>query len=105
MSPFLYNHCRVLFFLILHLYSWNNEAVTNTPELRFEVMGMWFKDFPGGPVVETLCFHCRSRGFSPWPGRQACCTGQPGANVVQDRLSLSFKITFRIWERVYATVI
>ena len=25
-------------------------------------------DFPGGPVVETLCFHCRGRGFDPWLG-------------------------------------
>ena len=23
-------------------------------------------DFPGGPVVETLCFHCRRHGFNPW---------------------------------------
>ena len=22
-------------------------------------------DFPGGPVVGTLCFHCRGRGFNP----------------------------------------
>ena len=24
------------------------------------------RDFPGGPVVKTLCFHCR--GFDPWSG-------------------------------------
>ena len=24
--------------------------------------------FPGGPVVKTLCFHCRGHGFSPWSG-------------------------------------
>ena len=29
--------------------------------------GGW--DFPGGPVVKTLCFHCRGRGFDPWGGR------------------------------------
>ena len=23
-------------------------------------------DFPGGPVVETRCFHCRGRGFDSW---------------------------------------
>ena len=23
---------------------------------------------PGGPVVRTLCFHCRGHGFSPWSG-------------------------------------
>ena len=25
-------------------------------------------DFPGGPVVKTLCFHCRGRRFDPWSG-------------------------------------
>ena len=27
-------------------------------------------DFPGGPVVKTLCFHCRRRRFDPWSGNQ-----------------------------------
>ena len=26
------------------------------------------RDFPGGPVVGTPCFHCRGRGFKPWSG-------------------------------------
>ena len=26
------------------------------------------RDFPGGPVVKTLCFHCRGQGFDPWLG-------------------------------------
>lgn len=25
-------------------------------------------DFPGGPEVKTLCFHCRKHGFYPWLG-------------------------------------
>ncbi len=25
-------------------------------------------DFPGGPVVRTLCFYCRGHGFNPWLG-------------------------------------
>ena len=25
-------------------------------------------DFPGDPVVKTLCFHCRGHGFDPWWG-------------------------------------
>ena len=24
------------------------------------------RDFPGGPVVKTLCFHCRGHGFNFW---------------------------------------
>ena len=27
------------------------------------------QDFPGGPVVKTLCFHCRGHGFDPWSGK------------------------------------
>ena len=27
-------------------------------------------DFPGGPVVKTLCFHCRGCGFDPCSGNQ-----------------------------------
>ena len=23
------------------------------------------RDFPGGPMVKTLCFQCRGRGFDP----------------------------------------
>ena len=26
------------------------------------------RDFPGGPVVKTLFFHCRGRQFDPWSG-------------------------------------
>ena len=27
---------------------------------------MKLKDFPGGPVVKILHFHCRGHGFDPW---------------------------------------
>ena len=27
------------------------------------------RDFLGGPVVKTLCFHCRARGFHLWLGK------------------------------------
>ena len=27
-----------------------------------------FQDFPGGPVVKTLHFQCRRRGFDSWSG-------------------------------------
>ena len=26
------------------------------------------RDFPGGPVLRTLHFHCRGHGFDPWSG-------------------------------------
>ena len=30
-------------------------------------MNEWkVREFPGGPVVRTLCFHCRGHGFDPW---------------------------------------
>ena len=27
-----------------------------------------YKDFPGGPVARTPCFHCRGHRFDPWLG-------------------------------------
>ena len=27
-------------------------------------------DFPGGPLVKTLCFCCWQHGFNPWLGTQ-----------------------------------
>ena len=26
------------------------------------------EEFPGGPVVKTLCFHCQGPRFNPWLG-------------------------------------
>ena len=26
------------------------------------------KDFPGGPVANTLCFQCVEHGYDPWSG-------------------------------------
>ena len=36
--------------------------------LLFSLFKIIFRDFPGGPVVKTLCFCSRGRGFSPWSG-------------------------------------
>ena len=35
-------------------------------------------DFPGGPVIKTLPFHCRGYGLDPWPGNQdpTSCTAK-----------------------------
>lgn len=44
--------------------------------LRKEIKG----DFPGGPGVGTLPFHCRGSGFDSWSGNQdpaACHTVWP----------------------------
>ena len=32
-------------------------------------------DFPGGPVLKTLCFYCKGLRFNPWPGNSdpTCC--------------------------------
>ena len=32
----------------------------------WEKAGAW--DFPGGPVIETLCYQCRGPEFDPWSG-------------------------------------
>ena len=31
------------------------------------------EDFPGGPEVKTLQFHCRGQKFNPWPGKLRSC--------------------------------
>ena len=41
--------------------------------------GLSLRDFPGGPVVQTLCFLCRSTGSTPgWETKlpQAGCNQQ-----------------------------
>lgn len=40
-------------------------------------LGSW--DFPGHPVVSTLCFHCREHEFYPWLGNRGstCWALQP----------------------------
>ena len=35
------------------------------------------RDFPGGPVVRTLYFHCREHRFSPWlMNREPICSAK-----------------------------
>ena len=34
------------------------------------------KDFPGSPVVKTLCFPCRGLGFDPWELRSCMLNGE-----------------------------
>ena len=37
------------------------------------------KDFSDGPAVRTWSFHCRERGFNPWPEIKdpSCYTARP----------------------------
>ena len=50
----------------IHVVS-NRYPLVLVSKFFFQKLG--FGDFPGGPVVKTLCFHCRGCRFSPWPGR------------------------------------
>ena len=72
-------------------------------------------DFPGGPLVKTLCFQCKGRKLDPWLGncrgmwqkqkhkRNMCdadeCTagkliGKAGGDIEVHGFSLFFKIFF-----------
>ena len=44
-------------------------------------------DFPGSPVVKTLCFHCTGHGFDPWsenedPTCHAVCSKKKKKRVI-----------------------
>ena len=39
------------------------------PDREFNIIVLErLRDFPGGPVVKTPCFHFRGHGFDPWSG-------------------------------------
>ena len=42
----------------------NEKEESRVSHLKSEARG----DFPGGPVVRTLRFHCSGQGFNPWLG-------------------------------------
>ena len=43
------------------------DSVTVTLRLRSRKLERCCsRDVPGGPVVKTLCCHCRAHGFNPW---------------------------------------
>ena len=42
-----------------------NRLDTGKEKIR-ELQEMSIEDFPGGPVVKTLRFHCRGHGFDHW---------------------------------------
>ena len=46
-------------------------AAVNGLKKKKEVLGdqeRRYWDFPGSPVVKTLCSQCRGHGFNPWLG-------------------------------------
>ena len=45
-----------------------NEALTQDTMWVNLKNKMLSRDFPGGPVVKTPCFHCRGHWFDPWLG-------------------------------------
>ena len=45
-----------------HLYDILHQAGEDCGKRRVRRAG----DFPGGPVVKTLHFHCRGHGSNPW---------------------------------------
>ena len=62
------------------LRCWRTEGIKGSKEnyclMGTEFLFEWWKpsknkynrDFSGGPVIKTLCFHCRGDGFNPWSG-------------------------------------
>ena len=38
--------------------------------LPFKLIKLPSREFPGGPVVSTLCFHCREPKLDPWSGNK-----------------------------------
>ena len=44
------------------------EPSRKTSTLQLQAFKVQSRDFPGGPVVKTLRFHCRGHGFDPWSG-------------------------------------
>ena len=44
-------------------------SVSYTEGLLFKYKNTSNEDFPGGPVVKTMHFHCRACSFHPWSSK------------------------------------
>ena len=44
-------------------------------------------DFPGGPVVRALRFHCRGHGFDPWSRKLKSCKPRSTAKKTNSNIS------------------
>lgn len=49
-------------------------------------------NFPGGPVVKTLCFHCKACGLNPWLGNKIppCLASQPKSEKKKKFIHLKY---------------
>ena len=56
------------------------------------------RDSPGGPVIETLHFHCRGSSFDPRLGNYdpACCMVQPKEKRKKKTINLDLHFTVKI---------
>ena len=50
---------RYLILCSIYIFSLNYELIMMVMVLMIRII----PDFPGGPVVKTLCFHCKGHGF------------------------------------------
>ena len=48
------------------------------------------RDFPCGPVIKTLCFHCRGNGFAPWSGNYDDKCQVSWQNIFKNIINLMF---------------
>ena len=48
-------------------FIWEGSEVTVDGDCSYEIKGH-LRDFPGGPVANTLYFQCRKPRFNPWTG-------------------------------------
>ena len=49
--------CGYMFSLLLNVHCWSKMAGSYINSMQ---------DFPGGPVVKTLCSQCKGHCFNPW---------------------------------------
>ena len=53
---------------LIFVLSWAEVQVDWRPLMRLMSKIGVVGDFPGGPVVKILYFHCREHRFDPWSG-------------------------------------
>ena len=72
---------RIMDFHCCSFNTWlgNWDPASPVAKNRENQQELTFGDFPGGPVVKTLCFQCRGGRFNPWSGNQ-----DPTCHVIQN---------------------